>query len=229
MTLADAQQQRLLERLRQAGDQPVAFDELHAGGIDFPAAVVFELELNGYASSASMTTGGLSACACSIQNPGTHPTHPLHTGGADRTDSQLQSTWRSSCTANARELWCGQSRTRPSSGRITGRQDKTVGRRSWPYCPGLTALRRSESEAACPQALGRTTIGRLPAPGLRQTLSRRHAPVYIAPTNTRRALSPVGSDSGGGLPLRRRHLALPADLGRAGPNWSCSRSTLWLA
>jgi hypothetical protein len=49
MTLADAQQQRLLERLRQAGDQPVAFAELHAAGIDFPAAVVCELELSGYA------------------------------------------------------------------------------------------------------------------------------------------------------------------------------------
>jgi hypothetical protein len=48
MTLADAQQQRLVERLRQAGDQPVAFAELHAGGIDFPAAVISELELNGY-------------------------------------------------------------------------------------------------------------------------------------------------------------------------------------
>jgi hypothetical protein len=49
MTLADTQQQRLLERLRQAGDQPVAFAELHAGGIDFPATVVSELQLNGYA------------------------------------------------------------------------------------------------------------------------------------------------------------------------------------
>jgi hypothetical protein len=49
MTLADAQQQRLLERLRQAGHQPVAFAELHGGGIDFPATVVGELELNGYA------------------------------------------------------------------------------------------------------------------------------------------------------------------------------------
>lgn len=48
MILLDAQQQRLLERLRKAGDQPVAFAELHAGGIDFPAAVVSELELNGY-------------------------------------------------------------------------------------------------------------------------------------------------------------------------------------
>ncbi len=49
MTLADTQQQRLLELLRQAGHQPVAFSELHAGGIDFPAAVVSELELVGYA------------------------------------------------------------------------------------------------------------------------------------------------------------------------------------
>jgi hypothetical protein len=49
MTLADTQQQQVLERLRQAGEQPVAFDELRAGGIDFPAAVVGELELNGYA------------------------------------------------------------------------------------------------------------------------------------------------------------------------------------
>lgn len=48
MTLTDAQQQRLLELLRHAGDQPVAFAELRAGGIDFPAAVVSELELNGF-------------------------------------------------------------------------------------------------------------------------------------------------------------------------------------
>jgi hypothetical protein len=48
MTLADVQQQRLLERLREAGDQPVAFAKLHAAGIAFPAAVVSELELNGY-------------------------------------------------------------------------------------------------------------------------------------------------------------------------------------
>ncbi len=48
MTPPDAQQQRLLERLRQAGDQPVTFAELHANGIAFPAAVVSELELNGY-------------------------------------------------------------------------------------------------------------------------------------------------------------------------------------
>jgi hypothetical protein len=49
MTLADTQQQRMLEVLRQAGDQPVAFAELHDSGIDFPAAVVSELQLNGYA------------------------------------------------------------------------------------------------------------------------------------------------------------------------------------
>lgn len=49
MMLADTQQQRLLKRLRQAGKQPVAFAELHACGIDCPAAVVSELELHGYA------------------------------------------------------------------------------------------------------------------------------------------------------------------------------------
>jgi hypothetical protein len=49
MTLTDSQQRRLLERLREADGDPVAFAELHAGGIDFPAAVVSELELNGYA------------------------------------------------------------------------------------------------------------------------------------------------------------------------------------
>jgi hypothetical protein len=50
MTLRDAQQQRLLERLRQAGPQPVAFADLHGGGIEFPAVVVGELELHGYAT-----------------------------------------------------------------------------------------------------------------------------------------------------------------------------------
>jgi hypothetical protein len=48
MTFADAQQQRLLERRREAGDEAVAFAELHAVGIACPAAVVSELELNGY-------------------------------------------------------------------------------------------------------------------------------------------------------------------------------------
>ena len=45
---ADSQQQRMLERLRRAGEQPATFAELRAGGVDFPAAVVSELELSGY-------------------------------------------------------------------------------------------------------------------------------------------------------------------------------------
>jgi predicted transcriptional regulator len=49
MTPADSQQQRMLERLRRAGDRPVAFAELRAGGIDFPAAVLSDLELSGHA------------------------------------------------------------------------------------------------------------------------------------------------------------------------------------
>ena len=48
MALAETQQLRLLERLRRAGQQPVTLDQLRAGGIDFPAVVIGELELNGY-------------------------------------------------------------------------------------------------------------------------------------------------------------------------------------
>lgn len=48
MSSPDAQQQRLLDLLRQAGERPVAYAELHAAGISFPAAIVAELELNGY-------------------------------------------------------------------------------------------------------------------------------------------------------------------------------------
>jgi hypothetical protein len=49
MALAETQQLRLLERLWHAGNQPVTLDELRAGGIHFPAVVIGELELNGYA------------------------------------------------------------------------------------------------------------------------------------------------------------------------------------
>lgn len=49
MNLADRQQQTVLERLHDAGEQPVAFVELRRGGVDFPATVVSELEANGYA------------------------------------------------------------------------------------------------------------------------------------------------------------------------------------
>jgi hypothetical protein len=45
----ETQQLLMLERLRSAGTQPVTLDELRAGGIDFPAVVIGELELNGYA------------------------------------------------------------------------------------------------------------------------------------------------------------------------------------
>ncbi|MGO9754706.1 MAG: hypothetical protein ACLP8S_12535 [Solirubrobacteraceae bacterium] len=49
MALVESQQVRMLERLRSAGAQPVTLGELRAVGIDFPAVVLSELELNGYA------------------------------------------------------------------------------------------------------------------------------------------------------------------------------------
>ena len=44
----ETQQLRMLEHLRQAGTQPLTLDQLRAGGIDFPAVVIGELELSGY-------------------------------------------------------------------------------------------------------------------------------------------------------------------------------------
>jgi len=49
MAIAETQQLRMLERLRRAGVQPVTLGQLRAAGIDFPAVVLGELELNGYA------------------------------------------------------------------------------------------------------------------------------------------------------------------------------------
>ncbi len=48
MVPTETQQLRMLEQLRQAGTQPRTLDQLRAGGIDFPAVVIGELELNGY-------------------------------------------------------------------------------------------------------------------------------------------------------------------------------------
>jgi hypothetical protein len=49
MTPVDAQQVRLLKRLRQAAGRPLSFAELRDEGIHFPATVVGELEMHGYA------------------------------------------------------------------------------------------------------------------------------------------------------------------------------------
>ena len=48
MAPIETQQLRMLEQLRQAGRHAITLDQLRAGGIDFPAVVIGELELNGY-------------------------------------------------------------------------------------------------------------------------------------------------------------------------------------
>jgi len=73
MTLADAQQHRLLELLRKAGNQPIGFAELHAGGISFPAAVVSELELNGYPTERVYDHGRLVGVRLLQPEPGDTP------------------------------------------------------------------------------------------------------------------------------------------------------------
>jgi len=47
MRVADSRQLLMLERLRLAGGAPVTLADLRAGGIDFPAVVIGELELHG--------------------------------------------------------------------------------------------------------------------------------------------------------------------------------------
>ena len=80
MTPADAQQQRLLEHLREAGHEAVAFAEQRAARIAFPAAVVSELELNGYVIERVYDHGRLIGARPLQPEP---RTYPPHTGGAD--------------------------------------------------------------------------------------------------------------------------------------------------
>lgn len=70
---ADVQQQRLLQRLRQAGDEPVGFAELRAAGVAFPAAVVSELELNGYVIQRVYDHGRLVGVRLFDPEPGDTP------------------------------------------------------------------------------------------------------------------------------------------------------------
>jgi Helix-turn-helix domain len=49
VTLVEDQHRLALEQLRRAGEQPVSFAALRAAGLDSPAAVISELELNGHA------------------------------------------------------------------------------------------------------------------------------------------------------------------------------------
>jgi hypothetical protein len=92
MTRADAQQQRLLDHLREAGDEAVAFAELHAGGIAFPAAVVSELELNGYVIERVYDHGRLIGVRLPQPEPPDRPTGhrrrtaraPIASRGTDR-------------------------------------------------------------------------------------------------------------------------------------------------
>ena len=48
MTLVESEHRLALERLRSAGEEPVSLAALRSAGLDFPAAVIRELELKGY-------------------------------------------------------------------------------------------------------------------------------------------------------------------------------------
>jgi Helix-turn-helix domain len=48
VSLVETQHRLALEQLRRAGEQPVSLAALRAAGLDSPAAVISELELNGH-------------------------------------------------------------------------------------------------------------------------------------------------------------------------------------
>ena len=48
MKLVQSEHRLALELLRSAGEEPVSLAALRAAGLDFPAAVISELELGGY-------------------------------------------------------------------------------------------------------------------------------------------------------------------------------------
>ena len=94
MTPADNQQQRMLERLRCAGQRPVAFSELGAGGIDFPAAVLSELQLSGHTIERVHEDRGSWEYACLNRNPPTHPPLVGATDGPGADDSRATARHR---------------------------------------------------------------------------------------------------------------------------------------
>jgi hypothetical protein len=108
--LADTQQQRLLQRLRQAGKQPVALAELHACGIDFPAAVVSELGRHDYAIERVYNHGRLIGVRLLGPLPPKRSQRSRGAGAPGSTDSQPPHTPRSPKIAQA-----------PSDKRASGR------------------------------------------------------------------------------------------------------------
>ncbi len=104
----------MLERLRSAGEQPVTLDELRAVGIDFPAVVLSELEINGYVIERRHEHGRLLGVRLRESDT---PDAPGASDGADDRASQRRSKqW---C---ARRQLVGVSNSNPSRS-TAGRRD----------------------------------------------------------------------------------------------------------
>lgn len=73
MRIADSQQQRLLDQLRQADGRPIPFAELRTGGVDFPAVVIAELELNGYRIERVLDQGRMTGVRLQSPEPAYTP------------------------------------------------------------------------------------------------------------------------------------------------------------
>lgn len=78
MRIADSQQQRLLDQLRQADGRPIPFAELRTGGVDFPAVVIAELELNGYRIERVLEQGRMTGVRLQSPEPANTPAQFPH-------------------------------------------------------------------------------------------------------------------------------------------------------
>jgi hypothetical protein len=108
MALAETQQLRMLERLASAGEQPVTLDRLRASGIDSPAVVIGELELNGYVIERVYEHGrqlGVRLLETDAADP---PPHAGAVDGAEFRDSHRRS--ETSCCAQRTGGMGGQPR-----------------------------------------------------------------------------------------------------------------------
>lgn len=77
MTLVESQQRLALERLQGAGEEPVSLAALRAAGVDFPAAMISELELKGYAIERVLEHGRLVGVRL-VEGPDPGAVRPRH-------------------------------------------------------------------------------------------------------------------------------------------------------
>jgi hypothetical protein len=124
MALVETQQLRMLERLRHAGEQPVTLEQLRAGGIDLPAVVIGQLELNGYAIERVCEHGRMIGVRLLETEA---PIHPPHAGAGDGDGADLRDSHRRN-EMRAVRRWLTRARSRSVESRSLWARSRAAGR-----------------------------------------------------------------------------------------------------